>query len=247
MLTIERQQMDNSKIINSVIDSKLVENTYNDALSPGLKELGKVGADLVKTARLLLAPLQIAATFQDRLERLLREMNERIPESRRIEVAPEISGPAIESMRFIKESSPLWDLFKEVLFKSADQKYVELVHPSFVQIIKQLTSDEALLLLKLDVEPFHQVYTQDLNLQENRFENRVIESSTIPLDDLLSPESMGIYYSHLESLSLVTWPVTKQDPIVVNGVQIGIRCFSEIHLTDFGKLFVSACIPPTDS
>ncbi|HDV4014934.1 TPA: hypothetical protein RH283_004456, partial [Escherichia coli] len=118
--------MDNGEIVSKVIDSKVVENTYNDALSPGLKELGKVGVDLAKTARLLLAPLQIAATFQDRLERFLREMNERVPESRRIEVAPEISGPAIESMRFLDESNALWGLFKEILFKSADQKYVEL-------------------------------------------------------------------------------------------------------------------------
>lgn len=239
--------MDNGEIVSKVIDSKVVENTYNDALSPGLKELGKVGVDLAKTARLLLAPLQIAATFQDRLERFLREMNDRVPESRRIEVAPEISGPAIESMRFLDESNALWGLFKEVLFKSADQKYVELVHPSFVQIIKQLTRDEALLLLKLDVDSFYQVYTQDLDRQENKFVNRKTESSTIPVDELFSPESMGIYYSHLESLSLVRWPVTKQDPIIVQGVQVGIRCFSEIHLTDFGKLFVSACIPPVNA
>lgn len=239
--------MDNGEIVSKVIDSKVVENTYNDALSPGLKELGKVGVDLAKTARLLLAPLQIAATFQDRLERFLREMNERVPESRRIEVAPEISGPAIESMRFLDESNTLWGLFKEILFKSADQKYVELVHPSFIQIIKQLTRDEALLLLKLDVDSFYQVYTQDLDRQENKFVNRKTESSTIPVDELFSPESMGIYYSHLESLSLVRWPMTKQDPIIVQGVQVGIRCFSEIHLTDFGKLFVSACIPPANA
>ncbi|HAW7512046.1 TPA: DUF4393 domain-containing protein [Escherichia coli] len=239
--------MDNGEIVSKVIDSKVVENTYNDALSPGLKELGKVGVDLAKTARLLLAPLQIAATFQDRLERFLREMNERVPESRRIEVAPEISGPAIESMRFLDESNTLWGLFKEILFKSADQKYVELVHPSFIQIIKQLTRDEALLLLKLDVDSFYQVYTQDLDRQENKFVNRKTESSTIPVDELFSPESMGIYYSHLESLSLVRWPITKQDPIIVQGVQVGIRCFSEIHLTDFGKLFVSACIPPANA
>lgn len=238
--------MDNGEIVSKVIDSKVVENTYNDALSPGLKELGKVGVDLAKTARLLLAPLQIAATFQDRLERFLCEMNERIPETRRIEVAPEISGPAIESMRFIDESNVLWSLFKEVLYKSADQKYVELVHPSFVQIIKQLTRDEAFLLLKLDEVSFHIVDTMRYNQAENSFFNREVEKSTIPTEDLLSPDSMSIYYSHLESLSLVTWPITKQEPIYANGVQVAIRRFSQIDLTDFGKLFISACVPPVD-
>lgn len=244
LLTIGESQMDNGEIVSKVIDSKIVEATYNDALSPGLKELGKVGSDLAKTARLLLAPLQIAASFQDRLEHFLHEMNTRIPESRRIDVAPEISGPALESMRFLDEGNTLWDLFKEVLFKSADQKYVELVHPSFVQIIKQLTRDEAFLLLKLDVESFHIVDTMDYNQSENRFFNKKIESSTIPTDELLSSESTNIYYSHLESLSLVTWPITKQEPIFENGVQVAVRRFSEIYLTEFGKLFVSACVPP---
>lgn len=40
--------MDNDEIVCKVIDSKVVENTYNDALSPGLKELGKVGVDLLR-------------------------------------------------------------------------------------------------------------------------------------------------------------------------------------------------------
>ncbi|ECJ3939507.1 DUF4393 domain-containing protein [Salmonella enterica subsp. salamae] len=235
--------MDNGEIVSKVIDSKVVENTYNDALSPGLKELGKVGVDLAKTARLLLAPLQIAATFQERLERFLREMNERIPESQRIDIAPEISGPALESMRYVDESNILWGLFKEVLFKSADQKHVNIVHPSFIQIIKQLTRDEAFLLLKLDVEPFYIVDTMDFIQEENRFTNKVIERSTIPTDEFLSPESMGVYHLHLESLSLIAWPVTKQEPIHEGGVQVGIRRYSEIHLTEFGRLFVTACIP----
>lgn len=235
--------MDNGEIVSKVIDSKVVENTYNDALSPGLKELGKVGVDLAKTARFVLAPLQIMASFQDRFERFLREMNERVPESQRVDVAPEISGPAIESMRYIDESNILWGLFKEVLFKSADQKYVNIVHPSFIQIIKQLTRDEAFLLLKLDVEPFYIVDTMDFIQEDDKFVNRVIESSTIPTHEFLSPESMEVYHLHLESLSLITWPVTKQEPIHEGGIQVGIRRYSEIHLTEFGRLFVTACIP----
>ncbi|CNI25293.1 Abi-alpha family protein [Yersinia intermedia] len=239
--------MDNGEIVSKVIDSKVVENAYNDSLSPGLKELSKVGVDLAKTARLLLAPLQIAATFQDRLERFLFEMNERVPESRRIEVAPEISGPAIESMRFLDESNTLWGLFKEVLFKSADEKYVDLVHPSFVQIIKQLTRDEAYLLIKLEVDSFYIIDIMDYNSQLNKFLNKKTISSTIPSNELLSPDSMNIYYPHLESLSLITWPVTKQEPLYSNGIQIGVRRYSQIHLTDFGRLFVSACLPPADA
>lgn len=238
--------MNEVEVVGKALESKVAEKVYDDTASPGFKELGKVGADVVKTARLLLAPLQIAATFQDRFERFLRELNERVPEARRIEVAPEISGPALESMRYLDEKSVLWDLFKEILFKASDQDLVGLVHPSFIQIVKQLTRDEAHILFRLKDTDFKVVDRMDLNRASNRFENLKVESSTIPEGELINPGAVNIYYSHLDSLSLVQWPITKQDPIMAGGTQTGIRRYSTIQLTDFGRLFVSACSRPSD-
>jgi hypothetical protein len=232
------------EIAGKVLESKVVEKVYDDAASPGFRELGKVGVDVVKTARLILAPLQIAATFQDRFERFLRELNERVPEDRRIEVVPEIAGPALESMRYLNEGSALWDMFREILFKASDKNFTELVHPAFVQIVRQLTRDEAYMLYKLKSTNFQIVDRMDLNRTLNRFDNLKIESSTIPESELLIPSSMNVYYAHLQSLSLVQWPVTKQDPIMMGNTQTGIRRHSTIELTDFGRLFVSACLPP---
>jgi len=232
------------EVINKALESKVVEKAYDDVASPSFKELGKVASDVVKTARLLLAPLQIAATFQDRFERFLREMNERVPEDRRIEVTPEISGPALDSMRYLDEQSTLWEMFKEILFKASDREFVNVVHPAFVQIIKQLTRDEAYLLFKLREKEFKVVDRLDLIRATNRFENRRIESSTIPDAELWNQGAWNIYYAHLESLSLVQWPVEKEYPIMAEGTQVGIRRYSTIQLTDFGKLFVSACLPP---
>jgi hypothetical protein len=44
-------------------------------------------------------------------------------------------------------------------------------------------------------------------------------------------------------VSLLNWPVEKQDPIVSQGVQTGLRRYSKMRLTDFGNVFVEACIP----
>ena len=235
--------MDEIEVVGKALESNVVEKAYGDVASPAFKELGKVGADVVKTARLLLAPLQIAATFQDRLERFLHQLEERVPEERRIEVMPEVAGPALESMRYLDEEGALWGMFREILFKAADKNFVGLVHPAFVQIIKQLTRDEAYLLYRLNGTAFKVVNRMDLNRPLNRFENLKIESSTIPEGKLLIPSSVNIYYAHLQSLSLVEWPVTKQDSINAGGTQVGIRRYSTIQLTDFGRLFVSACLP----
>jgi hypothetical protein len=83
----------------------------------------------------------------------------------------------------------------------------------------------------------------DLDRENNRFVNLKVEKTTIPKEILFFPDQVNMYYSHLESLSLVFWPVFKQDPIKDGARQIGIRRHSKMNLTEFGKFFVNACIP----
>ena len=82
-----------------------------------------------------------------------------------------------------------------------------------------------------------------LDKSQNRFYGRKEEKNDVPREELLYPENFSIYYTHLDSLGLVTWPVYKQDPIVKDGIQTGIRRFSKLHLTEFGESFIKTCIP----
>ena len=225
-------------VLGKIIE-KIPEKLYEDMLSDSAKEASKIGVDLVKTTRLFLAPLQITAAFQDRLESLIKRVAARVPEDRYIEAPAELVGPAIEKMKYIDESNPLWQMFEELLSRSVDKTEVSNVHPAFVHIISQLSRDEAFILYKLREKDFEIVDTLDLNVVMNKFENRKIEKSDIPAKELFLPDKVDLYYSHLESLSLVAWPVNKQEPIVGNsGVQLGTRRYSKMHLTEFGKLFV---------
>jgi hypothetical protein len=54
---------------------------------------------------------------------------------------------------------------------------------------------------------------------------------------------MQFYYGHLESLSLVTWPVTSQNPVMQGSIQLGVTRQSKIQPTEFGRAFMGACIP----
>jgi hypothetical protein len=229
--------------IDKILDSKTLEKAYDDGLSSTIKEISKFGVDAIKTARLILAPLQIAASFQDRFERFLERINERVPDERMIPIPAEISASAIHNLRYLDETNVLSEMFEELLVQAADSNTVSNVHPSFVHIISQLSQDEAVILYKLRDQDFEVVDRLSLNRAKNRFENRVIEKSTIPTGDLMHPNSIDLYYSHLESLSLVTWPVYKEDPIGAGASQTGTRRYSKMLLTDFGKLFVKACVP----
>ncbi|MDR6586356.1 DUF4393 domain-containing protein [Herbaspirillum frisingense] len=230
--------------ILKLLPEKLLEKAYDDLASSPAKEISKVGVDIVKTARLFLAPLQITATFQDRFENFLRKATKRIPEERQLEPPPEIVGPAVRQMQYLSDQNPLWAMFEELLTQSADSESIKNVHPSFAVLISQLSADEATLILELQKQDFTIVDTLDLNRIENRFFNLQIEKSSVPLQLLANPGHLKLYCSHLESLSLVEWPVEKQTPIQSAGVQTGVRRNSKIRLTEFGKLFASVCIPP---
>ena len=197
----------------------------------------------MKVVRLILAPLQFGAAFQDRFERMIERIRTRVPDDKRTEIPPELSGPVLEKMRFVAEEGELWKMFEEVLTKGIDKDQLHRVHPSFGHIIAQLSRDEAWMLYLLRDQSFQVVDTMDFDRASNRFSNRVVEQNTLPTTELHAQNRIDLYYSHLESLSLVTWPVDRQDPILNNGVQTSIRRFSTLKLTDFGRLFVEACIP----
>lgn len=230
--------------VEKILSSKTAEKLYDDGVSDTAKEISKIGVDISKTARLLLAPLQLTAAFQDRVEKMIDRIRHKVPEERQIEAPAELVGPTLEKMKYVEEGSLLWEMFEEILTRSIDSEGIQSIHPSFAHIISQISRDEALILYKLTQQDFTVVDTMDLNVKENRFENLQIEGSQIPTDELYMPEKIQFYHSHLESLNLVLWPVEKQDPIFdENNKQTGIRRFSKIHLTEFGRLFVSACIP----
>lgn len=236
--------MDETELAKMFLPEKVVEKVYDDLASSPAKELGKVGVDVVKTLRLFLAPLQIAAAYQDRLARTAARIANRVPEDRRIAPPPQVIGPALEHMKFLEEDNPLWQMFEELLTSSVDAKSITKVHPSFAHLISQLSRDEAMILYRLRSVEFKIVDVLDLNETEGRFENRKIEESTIPMAELSLPDQLGLSFSHLSSLSLVEWPVDKQDAIRDDRKrQTGVRRYSTMRLTDFGKLFVSACIP----
>jgi hypothetical protein len=230
--------------VGKLVPKETIGKLYDDLLSGTAKEVGKFGADVAKTARLILAPLQVTAALQDRFVGMVQRIQGRVPEDRQIEPPAEVVGQALEHMRYLDESSALWSMYEEVLTKSVDKEQNASIHPSFTHIISQLSRDEAWILYRLRDRPFNVVDELDYDKKENRFHNRVIIISELPKDELYLSDKVELLYSHLESLSLVTWPVEKQAPLLnAANVQTGIRRESKMTLTEFGRLFVSASIP----
>lgn len=237
--------MDVYEALGKLVPKETIDKAYDDALSSPAKQLGKFGTEALKTARLILAPLQIAAAYQDRFENLCERISKRVPEERRVEAPPEIAGPTLERLKYTLDNSELANMFEEVLTKSVDSESQAKIHPSFGHIIAQLSRDEAWMLFRLRDKDLEVTDHLDYDRTANKFYNRVVEKSELPKEELFQPDLIELSYSHLESLSLVTWPVLKQEPVMAEtgGVQIGLRRHSKLMLTDFGRLFITACIP----
>src|SRR5258708_37835153 len=90
---------------------KLAKDIYKDAGSRPAKEVGGLAADLVKTLRLVLAPLQYAAALQDRFSNFLDKSVRRVPKRRRVAPAPQIAGPVLEAIRYEPENTPIDERF----------------------------------------------------------------------------------------------------------------------------------------
>ena len=108
---------------------------------------------------------------------------------------------------------------------------------SYIIIFNELEEDELVILKHLKNSEIDITDELDLDKKNNRFINRKITQTTFPFDILSHKENEKLYIDHLTSKNLITWPINKQDPIIVNNSQTGVRRFSKILLTSYGKSF----------
>lgn len=229
--------------LGNIVGAKTVEKIYDDGLSTATKESGKALTDIAKSLRLFTLPFQLAASLQDRLDRYFQKVRNEVPNDRQIDSPPMIAGPIIERLKYLEENNHLTELFLNLLARSIDTERINEAHPAFIHVIDQLSPDEAIILFELRSKDIKVVDTMDYDIEKNFFSNRQIRDGGFPVEKLTFPDKFSMYYDHLESLSLISWPMDKQVPIIENNIQTGITRYSYLTTTEFGKLFTKACVP----
>ena len=130
-----------------------VPELYDDGLKPAVQEAGKTLKLLPATINAVLAPLRQWIDQQEyniaESQKLLEQKLENVaPESI---VTPEayVAVPAFQAIAYCMSNEELYDLFANLLAKSMVSGWKEKVHPSFVEIIKQLSPNDALVLREI--------------------------------------------------------------------------------------------------
>jgi hypothetical protein len=199
------------------------------------------------------------AALQDRFERFLDRSVRQIPEARRIAPAPQMLGPILEAIRYEPEATPIDEMFSQLLSGSMDSERVDNAHPAFTEIIKQLSSDEAVLLVSIAKGPRRWHFRQLLDTQKNAVYGRETLLEERPISELMKPQNFELYMLHLQNLGLLVYYESKEqereyEPTPqrqvgdvihpASRVEVALKVFKELKLTPWGEVFVRACSKP---
>jgi Abortive infection alpha len=128
---------------------QLLPAVYQDVLAPGVKQLGIALESVMGLAPTLMLPLKYIneaakLLLARRLEKLRQKLQDQ-PAANTTQIPPEIGVPVVEKLMHVKDES-LAELYVQLLASAANTKTASVAHPSFVQLIANLSPDEAALL-----------------------------------------------------------------------------------------------------
>ena len=235
--------MELEKIAN-ILGAETVKKIYEDAASPAVQEAGKMAADVVKTLRLFTAPIQLAASYQDRLARYFEKVRNAVPEERQIAAPASISGPIIDRLKYVEDDSYLAGLYLNLLTRSIDKERINEAHPAFLSVIEQLSPDEAFLIHNIGQRAIILRFKWEYNKIKKSFYGKTWLDNPLPVHELIFPDNYDMYISHLVSLNILNSHLEEQLMAKADGETTGKIVEQQINLNDFGRLFFKACVPP---
>lgn len=133
--------------------SETVPEIYDDALKPTIKETGKMLSLVPRAINAALSPLQKWIAQREysvaETEKLLAEKLENVDVEKIVTPDAYVAVPAFQAISYSMSSVELYDLYSNLLAKSMVDGYKQDVHPAFIEIIKQFSPNDALVLKEI--------------------------------------------------------------------------------------------------
>lgn len=138
------------KTIKNVNDILKEVPIYQDAIQPFAKETGKALETIGKTVNAALLPIKGLIWGIEKIENFITtSVSERlikIPIENIQSPDPSVAGPLLESLRYTGHNNNLSEMYANLLASSMDSETAKNAHPGFVDIIRNISSDEAKIL-----------------------------------------------------------------------------------------------------
>ena len=124
-----------------------VPDLYEDALKPTVQESGKLMSLIPRTINAALVPLRKWIANKEyslsETEKLLEKKLEHVGEDKIVTPEAYVAIPAIQAISYSMNNEELRNLYANLLAKSMNIDTKEYVHPSYVEIIKQMSPLDA--------------------------------------------------------------------------------------------------------
>ncbi len=253
--------------------TNLSQNLYNDLLQESTKETGKLLTTIPKSINAALSPLRKWIMIKEynlsETEKLLEDKLKNIDPNKIVSPESYVAVPVINSISYTMDNSTLRNLYANLLAKSMNVDTKDTVHPSFVEIIKQLSPNDAMLLnfLKDHKEhPIVQLRYYDTNLFDSyvtvknnifeynlNFSNDNFKSSLVSLDNLIRLGLIDITYNEkIYSLDKNPYDLLENSKIIDDlkkstnfpnhDFSIPKLMYGILSLTNFCTNFIDVCI-----
>lgn len=205
-MTEENKIRDAADAIKGIVESVPV---YQDVVQPAAKEVGTALQTVAKTLHILLAPISALVWGYDKIKDFVGESVakklENVPTEELQSPEPHLAGPALEALRYTGYQEELREMYAKLLASSIDKKTAINAHPAFVEIIKQLSPDEARLLKHLSYNqtiPFIDVRQEETNSNVGRWVLRFFSLAPY-ISGCVNPDLGANYLINLQRLGLL--------------------------------------------
>lgn len=183
-------------------------SAYNDVAHPAAQATGQLVSFIPRTIRVWFGKWEkwiINGEYAIKeTEKLLEKKLENISPEKIVEPEPYVAIPAIQQLSYSLDSEELREMYANLLASSMNKDTKTNVHPSYVDIIKQLCPDEAKILKYLSNKGSQPLIDIHLNKPNNSgFETVVHNFSTIAELVCENQKDIFSYLDNLERLKFI--------------------------------------------
>ena len=145
------EEKEQGQSLGPILDAaKNVATTYKDEFKPAARQLGKLAETTGRAINLAISPvlgvIWGGEQIKEWVENKVAAKMEGTPTKEIVEPSASIVGPALEHIRFRASEPEIQDLFANLIATAMDRRLKQRIFPNFVEILKQLTPDEAKIL-----------------------------------------------------------------------------------------------------
>ena len=234
---------------------------YEDAIQPTAKETGELISLPIAAVNAALTPLKIWIMKKEfnieATRKLLAKKLQSIDEDKIVTPEAYVAVPALQSLAYSMDSEELRDLYANLLASAMNIDKKDMVHPTLVDVIKQMSPLDARVfreLMNSEIKPLMSIEIKSSNT--NGMTTIYPNVTHINIDTI---ENISISLCNLQKCGLINldfyhWYTKDDNYNIIKNSEHYKKAISNIpadvltnlkgcvEITDLGKLFSSICL-----